>query len=394
MHKQPKTFYRKISDLFTNQDQSKENSSNTFSSLDGFRGMLAVFVIMAHSNKTRSCETINYIENKARVIPVDGFFVLSAFLLTYRLLTELLNSNENIRKQVLIVLKYFVRRFFRIYVVYFIYVSAVSFGPSISGGLYSYSPWYVLVTLGNLGLNHLWTIPPEIKYYFIIPIICLIASKFGRNLYVFLIMCILWSLLNEKLNFLRLIDSDFSTENRHILKTRFTVFFSGSIAGIALVIIDTTEALKQFVKDEFSQILISFISLFMFALGFVYENSNLYLNENYAGRIWASVVLLMAIGAPNMLTNFFSQTNVLKSCGKVSFGMYLLHPMFIAITHKFNIQFLLFFEVTVLFLTYHGAYLFFRFIEMPLIDLANRICKQFEKIEFFQNEFVPVLIET
>lgn len=385
-------------DIFDTTDQSDQNK---FSCLDGFRGMLALIVIVTHSKFNGNCEIVNFIESKALIVAVNGFFILSAFLLTYRLLNELNKSAGNYRKQFLILLKYTVRRFFRIYVVFFVFASSVKFGPKIIGGIYSYSDfnqyssWTSLISLGHSGLNHMWTIAPECKYYFLIPLICLVASKFGRFLYVFLIMCLCFTISNEYFNYFKLTAPDFDNYHRHILTTRFTVFFYGSIAAIALVVAENLPNLKETIKNKYSQKFICFLSVFLFILGFKHVNQDRVWHENTAGKIWSTFLFLMTIAEPNLLTNYFSQSNFLKSCGKYSFGMYLLHPMFIRITHLLKIvssQMDLIIVVT--FFTYLGAYLFFHLLENQLIKLANKICKRLEQVAFFQNNAYSLVPNT
>lgn len=87
------------------------NDKNRFDFLDGYRGILALIVVITHCQKHAGCELMNFFVGISRTVAVDGFFILSSFLLTYRLLGELNKSNGNYRKQILIVLKYFIRRF-------------------------------------------------------------------------------------------------------------------------------------------------------------------------------------------------------------------------------------------------------------------------------------------
>lgn len=111
---------------------------------------------------------------------VQGFFILSSFLLSYRLLTEFERENVFDHKKIMeILLKYFIRRFFRIYVVYIAFCALVKFGPHIFTGFHgdpeTFASFYELITFSRNGWNHLWTVSPEIYFYLCIPFICLVT---------------------------------------------------------------------------------------------------------------------------------------------------------------------------------------------------------------------------
>ncbi len=63
---------------------------------------------------------------------VSGFFFLSAFLLTHHLLKELIEANYELKSIAKIICKYFIKRFFRIYMSYVIFVTIIKFGPQFS----------------------------------------------------------------------------------------------------------------------------------------------------------------------------------------------------------------------------------------------------------------------
>ena len=94
---------------------------------DGLRGSFAFWVLIFHisQNIDNFQKTDYYYFNlTGYFIGVVGFFILSSFLLTYRLLIEF--HDENKSNQIpLIIIKYFIRRFFRIYLPYIFYVSLI-----------------------------------------------------------------------------------------------------------------------------------------------------------------------------------------------------------------------------------------------------------------------------
>ena len=147
-------------------------SLKRFDFLDGYRGLMAWSVVLEHFVGFNNLVGDYEIVHRFGVFTgVTGFFILSSFLLTYRLLTELQNA-KSIKEVFLIIAKYFIRRFFRVYAVFFIFSFANQYilenlkCPNRA----KFNSVYDLVTLGNTGSNHLWTIPIEIKYYFLIDI--------------------------------------------------------------------------------------------------------------------------------------------------------------------------------------------------------------------------------
>ena len=123
-------FSKMIKKIFQNFIQfifSTEITKGKFDFLDGLRGSFALWVLIFH--KSQNIDNFQktdyyYFYLTGYFIGVVGFFILSSFLLTYRLLIEF--HDENKSNQIsLITLKYFIRRFFRIYLPYIFYVSLV-----------------------------------------------------------------------------------------------------------------------------------------------------------------------------------------------------------------------------------------------------------------------------
>ncbi len=91
-------------------------------------------------------------------------------------------------------------------------------------------------------------------------------------------------------------------------------------------------------------------------------------------------IFLLAIGSSNFTTNIWSESYFLKKCGKYSFGMYLLHPMFLNMNDwiklKHDSQYLL----PVLGLSYFAGFLFHYFIENPSYKQAIKICSRMNRL--------------
>ncbi|CAF0913166.1 unnamed protein product [Brachionus calyciflorus] len=363
---------------------SQNKEEKHFGYLDGYRGFLAIFVVITHSKMTSKCELVDFIFVRGEQVAVNGFFVLSAFLLTYLLIKDFENSSKPI---LLTILKYFIRRFFRIYLVYFIVVTGLSFGPKILAGHYSYSPWFNLITLDNTGWNHLWTVPAEIKYYFFIPIFAYLFTRFEKLKLLILIGCILFTQLNREYNLI-VKPSDFVFEKRHFLHVRFSVFFYGTIAAFTLHIIESYEKLTKTIKNKLVQISINISSVLLLLYSIRIHDYNHKLSRDTTGGYWSLIVLAMTLGHPNILSNIFSN-EFLRNCGRFSFGIYLLHPIFIQLTLNLKYtQLQIDFTFVVMVKTYCAGCLFFYIIEKNCMNLGNLCIRQMEKLSFFNQHMI------
>ncbi len=126
-------------------DNATPDKSVHFEFLDAFRGLTALMVVLQHSviyldykhNKFIDFDRHDFIQIAAYLttpFAMSGFFLLSSFLLTYRLYDEMDKTPFDLNQYALILAKYFIRRFMRIYVVYFIYCSIFSLGSYLSTG--------------------------------------------------------------------------------------------------------------------------------------------------------------------------------------------------------------------------------------------------------------------
>ena len=137
----------------------------TFDFLDSFRGLAAMSVVMEHTGYSSG-----YAIMGGCYFGVPAFFLLSAFLLTYRLLIQYEHANNNVRQLVQTTFNYFVTRFFRIYATFCLCLP-----------IYGLLEWLVFnegdnraVFIDAMKLNrnlmfanrprhsHFWTIPVEV----------------------------------------------------------------------------------------------------------------------------------------------------------------------------------------------------------------------------------------
>ena len=179
-----------------------ETPSTRFNVLDGFRGIMAISVVLQHTVKIfKMKEEYSIFRSLGSYFGVPSFFILSSFLLTNKLFELMIKSNGDCNQIKQIIVKYIIRRFFRIYIPYFLYCVFVSMELTISTKYgYTYSSFYSLVTLQKSGANHIWTVLPEIKYYFFIPIFTFITFKFQKFFFLWISFLVIGLFCIEKFN--------------------------------------------------------------------------------------------------------------------------------------------------------------------------------------------------
>lgn len=385
------------------QDVKKISPKSRFDWLDGYRGSLAIIVTYGHTilpNRPLQCDFLNPINSQK--YSIAGFFMLSSFLLTYRLLVELSKTKTN-REILLVVLKYAIRRFFRIYVVYICFAFSAKYGPTFIGGYTaaSFMSSIDLITLNNPGINHLWTIPPEIKYYFIIPIFCLMANVLNKfTMLVMLAICMCTSIYDQFYNVLGLKYEEITSDSKqsHQLSSHIAVFILGSQVALAYFWIERNQRqhLLQLIRsNETLRERINWVACFLVLACFRLEaheyfsgNSESFTLRSRSTIYWASVLFLTLIAdSTNLIARFFGTNRFLKSCGKYSFGIYLFTPGAITFVQRVLVKFTPI-DITIgcILCAYFVGLNWFYLVEQPLIKVANELCEKVEAHEFFRRK--------
>jgi peptidoglycan/LPS O-acetylase OafA/YrhL len=281
--------------------------------LDGHRGALAYWVFIHHVYTVASLDSdYKYFFMTGYYIGVIGFFLLSSYLLTYRLLEEVYTNGTNLIQILLIVVKYFIRRFFRIYVPYVfivLMIKYVSFSIAGHGNLNVLSLFQLLTLHDNI-LCHLWTIPPEIKYYFFIPVFVLISKLFNKNLIVrllWIIFLIITLSFVERFNLFGIKIPEtgiYPAANYSSLLRRFTTFFLGSLLALIMHLLENLDIYKKIENLKYSRLVFGATSMILYVAGMflfspVYNQS---LGDRYFFRIsvyWTLFLLTFIMGGSN-----------------------------------------------------------------------------------------------
>lgn len=159
----------------------KSSSTNLqIDSLDGLRGIALLFVLFSHMSAelVRAVPGLNF--SQAGRYGVYLFFVLSAFLLTLPIISRPTSQFTDVGLWV----RYFVRRFLRIFPPYIIVLLINCTFFSIFGLSHFFPLNFkeaVLHIALRLGYSVFWTIPVEFKYYFLLPLVGLFLVAVVRK---------------------------------------------------------------------------------------------------------------------------------------------------------------------------------------------------------------------
>lgn len=144
--------------------------------LDGFRGLAVLFVLLAHSSHA-GYNPLGIDFNHFGSVGVYLFFVLSAYLINRQMLEALATQRASLKFW----LRYALRRLLRIYPMYLLalIVSFALYTKGFGGPIHSIDG-----ILKHLSLTEakgvFWTIPVEVAYYLISPLIVLVLWPLYR----------------------------------------------------------------------------------------------------------------------------------------------------------------------------------------------------------------------
>jgi peptidoglycan/LPS O-acetylase OafA/YrhL len=301
------------------------------SGLNGIRAIAAIGVLLSHINLALNKFNIFNVSlfgftedtSKAYVLGEHGvtmFFVLSGFLITYLLIKEF-----NIKKTINIK-AFYVRRILRIWPLYYLYIALclIFFVTSYSFSI-DYNINYYLFFLANVpgfnengfpAMHHLWSIGVEEQFYLFWPFLftVLIKRKFILNTFLIILMLSLfrigiWYFL------------PFSKIALISLVNRFDCMLFGALG--AYLFIKNSKIIS--VLD--SKVFQSFCWVILFAL---ILNVFQFLNSIIEIFLIELVVIGIIIGQINLKNRIFNlEKKIFSYLGKISFGIYVYHPLLI-----------------------------------------------------------------
>lgn len=357
-----------------------------FKNLDILRFLAAYMIVILHSyfgyktqfgdpsfvksmlpvNATRLETTIENFSSG-----VDVFFIISGFLITYLLLAEREKMGQ------VDVVKFWIRRAFRIWPLYFLILLV---GPLLTYFYNEQEPGYLyhFFFLGNFDIwyngtksvatDHLWSICIEEHFYLICPLIIgfIPLKRLPETLLTIVIITLLY-----RAHLYAHVPRSGGALYVHTL-SRMDVLAIGSLFGYLTYY-------KRIKFDHSWGIRFMVYGIFIF----------LFMNERYteSTTFFSATmkkyffVFVMAYWVGNFMFHpkaFFAvkKTNILHHFGKVSYGIYMFNPIIIFIVlktfAKYDIHNFALFLVLVNGGLALACYLSYRFYEMPFLALKEK----------------------
>ncbi|WP_432714260.1 acyltransferase family protein [Pedobacter sp.] len=357
-----------------------------FKNLNALRFIAAFLVIIHH---TEQFKALYQLENgwNHEVIKLIGklgvvlFFVLSGFLISYLLFKEKEVTNTiNIKN-------FYIRRLLKIWPLYFLIVFLAFFIlPQLEffdikslhkpTDTYFYPKFLLYVFfLPNLVfkvfppipyVSHTWSIGTEEQFYLIWPVL---IKRFPRRLA--LMLTVIFSYLLIKAGLTLSPKTQFFDIAKKFWES--TPLDCMAIGGLFALLIDKntplTQRLRAFIFSKQLQWIILSLTIFLLMIGFHLP----YLHYEFYAILFGIIIVNFAANQQRIFSMENKWTNYL---GKISYGLYMYHPIAIVIAVKTYLYLSTFpapmIYPLVLTLVIGISACSFEFLEKPFIDLKSR----------------------
>ncbi|WP_298152498.1 acyltransferase [Flavobacterium sp.] len=361
-----------------------------FPNLNGLRFIAALLVIIFHIEQFKVLFGLENYWDDSPAIRIIGklgvvlFFVLSGFLITFLMLSEEKSFQSfSIRK-------FYIRRALRIWPLYFmIMVLAFAVIPHVDLLTLPGYPETVVYQdlvpkillfvffLPNLALSlygpvpyaaHLWSIGTEEQFYLIWPWFLRWLKRF--RIYAMLSIVIFYLVVAK---FLATGYSDFIP-----YKSTFAAFWSSfnidcmAIGGVYAILLFKNHPLLRILTNKwlFWVVLLTVVLLMCFG---VYVH---YVHFEFYSMLYGIIILNLAV---NIQIPMLLETKILHHLGKISYGIYMYHPIAIVLALQLAIYYgttsnLIIYPVS-LFITIVLAAISFHFYEKIFLKFKPRFSK-------------------
>ncbi|WP_223584180.1 acyltransferase family protein [Sphingobacterium sp. GVS05A] len=313
-----------------------ENKPIFLNGLNGIRTIAALGVLLSHINlslrefKMFNISLFGFDKNGNQDSwslgehGVTMFFVLSGFLITYLLLKEYdKTSFINIGK-------FYMRRILRIWPLYFLYISMTLIilwkyiVPDLN--LVYYLTFFANVPFiksqSYLAMNHLWSISVEEQFYLFWPVLFLFFVR--RNFVVCVLSVII--VLSVARVFIWYV-SPFSLMALFSVVNRFDCMLIGALGAF---LVHRNNKIIDILNNRLLQISCWIIVLLLVVNKFIFFNSII---EIFVIEVVTLIIIIGQIKIKNRIVNL--ENPLFSYIGKLSFGLYVYHPLFIVGFYKF-----------------------------------------------------------
>ena len=350
--------------------------------LNGLRAIASIAVVLSHTTLALSQFGLNSkifgtdMDGNAKGLDLAGdgvsiFFTLSGFLITYLLLKEKEVATLKIKD-------FYIRRVFRIWPLYYLYLFASIITAIIFGLAFNKLsvPFYFLLAanipfiLGNAlpFLAHYWSLGVEEQFYLFFPQIAKLPNR--RLLKIAFILII--TLLCLKFIFWML-ERKFAIELPFLVisVTRFNIMLTGVIG--AILYYNKTDLFIRFATHKITQFS-SWLCIFLIAI------NKFHIASVIDQDLIAVISVFIIIGQITKRNHIINLEN--KLCdfiGKISYGIYVIHPLLIFFYQKllgrFNSDSILNYLIIYFFIistTIMIAYISYEFYEKKFLKMKAK----------------------
>ncbi|MCE3229433.1 MAG: acyltransferase [Bacteroidetes bacterium] len=349
-----------------------------FSGLNGIRAIAALSVVILHTTTTLKKFNLNphifgtYSTGEPKgfllgTFGVSMFFVLSGFLITYLLQTEKEASHINIRK-------FYARRILRIWPLYFLYLAAAVSVALYTGVepntktllLYIFFaanvPYIFSTPLPFLA--HYWSLGSEEQFYLVWPWI----NKLFKKLIVPVVLLII---VIMGIKIVIHITQPHSIYERAVTFTRYHGMLIGALGAILYK--NNNVTFLKIVDNKLTQGICWLLILFAAVNQF---NIAWYIDDELIS-VATLFIIIGQIGISNRLINL--ETKTMNFLGKISYGIYVIHPLliiFLSVAMKrvelsVPVKLVLIFTIIPL-ATILGAWISYNFFEKYFLNLKKK----------------------
>jgi peptidoglycan/LPS O-acetylase OafA/YrhL len=370
-----------------------------FPGLNGVRAIAAFIVIFFHINADLSLfglEPINSLSKKAEMSrhAVVLFFVLSGYLITYLLMKEK-NSYKKID-----IKKFYIRRIIRIWPAYYFTILLALF--LIPVGVYQENTAYslktillyslfipnfaILVGYSLPSISPLWSIGVEEQFYAAWPVLLGKTKNVIKTLLIFLLGYL-------AIKFLFAI-----TGRAHHVINFYLYYFSYDTMAIGGIVAWLFYKKHKFLKWLYHPVVQSLCWIFFIGSLFLGPlNVYFLIDKEIYAMAFATIILNVSTNPSSIIK---LNAPVFNYLGKISYGLYLYHPLALIIL-SYPLKYLLPFipgqllqigligiltvTATILF-----AQLSFKYIESPILKLKSKYTKV-QSTNETETEEVPII---
>ncbi|MCO7191228.1 MULTISPECIES: acyltransferase [unclassified Pseudoalteromonas] len=325
--------------------------------LNSLRGMAALIVFVTHfSDITHWLD--GALGGGAGAYGVMLFFLLSGFLMSYLYLAKDFGTNS--------VKRYLVARFARVVPLYALVVLASFALTKVGSDLLYHIPDHQAL-LGHLlflyGDSVLWSIPPEVQFYFVFVLLWALAANRPGYIYLLIVGCLLLLFFT---NFPRIYGDIYGVPyNQFTVLRSLPYFFIGVVFGLHY----KTLTIPAYLKKHRFVFVLCLIPLMYPELSPITSDAK--------NRMWLSYEVLLVMSCVFFCVVFLvPDNNILLTnkvgdfFGKISYSLYLLHMPVIMQVNRFELAVEIKLVLSLI-LSVACAYLSFICFEKPLARLIR-----------------------